>query len=79
MFDEHETEDCPVQSGCMDLDPPPNTKSKKDRKLPPPRKYCDNCEGKKDASSYETLIQEVFSTVFDSHETDECPGADETY
>jgi CAP-Gly domain-containing linker protein 1 len=46
MFDAHETEDCPVQSGEVDLPAPPR-KSKKERKLPAPRMYCDNCEGEK--------------------------------
>lgn len=54
-FDAHETEDCPLQSSDS---PPPinlpemtstaNLISKdatKERKLPPPRQYCETCEG----------------------------------
>lgn len=52
-FDAHETEDCPLQSGDS---PPshvptaaismPKTSGGeiKERKVPPPRKYCDSCE-----------------------------------
>ncbi|XP_058451101.1 restin homolog isoform X3 [Malaya genurostris] len=44
-FDLHETEDCPKQSS----DSPPEslkhpTADPKERKLPPPRKYCEGCE-----------------------------------
>ncbi|KAJ6646887.1 Restin like [Pseudolycoriella hygida] len=53
-FDAHETEDCPLQAS--DSPPPINLPQMastasliskdgtKERKLPPPRKYCDNCE-----------------------------------
>lgn len=56
-FDAHETEDCPLQSSDS---PPPITlpemtstanliskDATKERKIPPPRKYCDTCEGKR--------------------------------
>lgn len=39
VFDDHETEDCPVQ--CS-VDPPPRTKAKK---LPAPRMFCEHCDG----------------------------------
>lgn len=49
-FDQHETEDCPKQ--CSDS-PPESLKHPssaadptKERKVPPPRKYCEGCEGK---------------------------------
>ncbi|XP_062547632.1 restin homolog isoform X5 [Armigeres subalbatus] len=44
-FDQHETEDCPKQ--CSDS-PPESLKhpsaEAKERKIPPPRKYCEGCE-----------------------------------
>ncbi|BFF96378.1 restin homolog [Drosophila madeirensis] len=49
-FDKHETEDCPLQAGDdRDDSPPPlaserNNNEQKERKLPAPRKYCENCE-----------------------------------
>lgn len=53
-FDAHDTEDCPLQSG----DSPPSHVATasipllvgggvKERKVPPPRKYCDTCESKR--------------------------------
>lgn len=57
VFDEHDTEDCPIQSS--DNSPAhtmpqvnasnvtaTNDDGKKKRILPPARKYCENCEGK---------------------------------
>lgn len=45
-FDQHETEDCPKQ--CSDSPPEslkhPSADGTKERKLPPPRKYCEGCE-----------------------------------
>uniref|UniRef100_A0A1A9WBH5 CLIP1 zinc knuckle domain-containing protein n=1 Tax=Glossina brevipalpis TaxID=37001 RepID=A0A1A9WBH5_9MUSC len=51
-FDKHETEDCPLQaSDDRQYSPPPRIEknnndpgSKKNRKLPEPRKYCESCE-----------------------------------
>jgi len=47
-FDQHDTEDCPIQ-GSEDQDySTPSSESnnnEKERKLPAPRKYCDSCEG----------------------------------
>lgn len=43
-FDSHETEDCPTQCSEVDL-PPRRSKNSKERKLPPPRDFCDNCDG----------------------------------
>lgn len=44
-FDIHDTEDCPLQSSEADMPAP--IRDKKDRKLPPQRKYCDHCGGKR--------------------------------
>jgi hypothetical protein len=61
IFDGHETEDCPIQTSCMDFDPPPNPKPKKERKLPPPRKYCDNCEGNdQEVQRFKQMLQDIF-------------------
>lgn len=43
-FDLHETEDCPKQSSDSPV-PFEQAGEKKDRKIPEPRKYCENCEG----------------------------------
>lgn len=42
-FDLHETEDCPTQADDdMPAPPPPDGKKKE---IPPPRPYCEICEG----------------------------------
>lgn len=78
-FDAHDTEECPTQSSQSDLPAP--TKDKKNRKLPPPRSYCDHCEGKSSFLLIRIEIKKYFSsTVFDLHETEDCPhGEEETY
>lgn len=55
IFDAHDTEDCPVQSGESPTHPATinvseatnngNDQQPKKRVLPPARKYCENCEG----------------------------------
>lgn len=55
IFDAHDTEDCPVQSGgspthaatinASEQKNNGNEEQPKKRVLPPPRKYCENCEG----------------------------------
>lgn len=56
IFDAHDTEDCPVQSSnaspmhapAMTVDQTKNGNDQQEKKrvLPPPRKYCENCEGR---------------------------------
>lgn len=50
IFDAHETEDCPLQASDSPPPPPAYGSSRegtdiKERVLPPPRKYCEICEG----------------------------------
>lgn len=53
VFDEHDTEDCPIQSSDNSPSHVPTqtnltadeTNGTKKRVLPPPRKYCESCEG----------------------------------
>lgn len=52
VFDEHDTEDCPIQSSESPThSAEPNNvntndgSAKKKRVVPPPRKYCESCEG----------------------------------
>lgn len=54
----------------------------KPKKKPPPRKFCDNCDGKKTSSKLPNTLKLNFlpSLVFDSHETEDCPNnEDETF
>lgn len=52
VFDDHDTENCPVQSDSPPASlpvaatalPTPKHESDKPRVVPPPRKYCTNCE-----------------------------------
>lgn len=44
VFDAHETEECPTQCSS-EVDLPPR-RSSKERKLPPARKFCLNCDSK---------------------------------
>lgn len=44
FFDAHETEDCPLQCSDADSVGPAPRDPTKERKLPPPRKYCESCE-----------------------------------
>lgn len=59
VFDQHDTEECPVQSSesspmhtvtgssSQPINNGKNPDGTKKRVLPPPRKYCEVCEGKK--------------------------------
>lgn len=58
VFDQHDTEDCPVQSSdsspmhtttgvSQSTNNGTNPDGTKKRVLPPPRKYCEVCEGRK--------------------------------
>lgn len=52
VFDEHDTEDCPIQSSessplhtTAQSSSTTDENGTKKRVLPPPRKYCESCEG----------------------------------
>ena len=78
-FDRHETEDCPIQASDSPTHEVATAAAvhptgKKERVLPPPRKYCDSCEGECLLSkSHESLIKtnSIFLSVF-GHEQGEC-------
>lgn len=86
-FDAHETEDCPLQSS--DSPPPLNLPvmtstasliskdAPKERKIPPPRKYCDSCESKILVFKVKLEIKYLFDLAF-GHDASECDN-EETF
>lgn len=89
VFDQHDTEDCPVQSSesspLHTASKPTNngdSDGKKKRVLPPPRKYCEVCEGKNIRMNSKLTFSIIITffhlfSVF-GHEKGEC-DAEETY
>lgn len=55
-FDLHDTDDCPKQAS--DVPSPPSTPRVARAQAPPPRSYCDNCEGKSEIYFYTSRKQQ---------------------
>lgn len=71
IFDAHETEDCPRQTNDDVVDPRQGEK----KKPPPPRAYCDICEG-----NIKTNVAKIFTYDYSyilsiaafGHATEDC-------